>query len=265
MKNLLIAIIIINIDFGVSAQTVILDEGFQNGIPATWSVIDADGQTPDSSISFVNEGWVRYESVFDTCAISTSYYSGSSDQSQDYLISPKLNLLSFGHILTWESKSFDANYLETYYVLLSTADSLPSSFTDTIMIVTDDSPNWKTFSTNLFLDGFANQSIYIAFQNASTDEYILGVDNVKLTTNDIASVSKIPEKTISVFPNPVVDQLNVSVPDGSKYELIGFEGKIIKEGTIESGLVDLSQLKSSIYFLKIQIDNEIYTKKIVKL
>jgi len=265
MKNLLIAVVLIVFSLRLNAQTVLLEEGFYNGIPETWSVVDADGQTPDSSISFINEAWVAYESVFDTCAISTSYYAGSSNQSMDYLISPKLNLLSFGHILSWESKSFDANYLESYYVLLSTTDSLPESFSDTLMMVSEDSPFWKTHSVNLFLGGFADQPVYIAFRNASTNEFILGIDNVKLTTNDVASISAASDNPVEVYPTPVLNTLNINLPSGSAYSIYNAHGEPVSQGLLENAKIDVADLPSGVYFLEYKKGSHFRTKKIIKL
>ena len=268
MKLSIFLLTLIFITSNGNAQTVLLDENFSSGIPSTWSVFNEDQLSPDSSVAFVNNAWVAFTTSIDTCAVSTSYYSVTAGQtalSMDYLVTPQVDLLSFGHIFSWESKSFDANYPESYMVLLSTTDSLPDSFTDTVKVVNNDSPNWKTFSVNLFNGGFANQSVFIAIRNTSTDAYLLGIDNVKLTTDDLAGISDKIKPKIQVSPNPFTDIVSVSVPSYSKFEIINLSGQIVMSGETISSNLDLSILKSGMYFIKVEVDNLIFTEKIVKL
>ena len=268
MKNISFLIALSFFAITLNAQTILLDENFSDGIPSTWSVFDVDQLTPNSSVNFVTDGWVGYAGSIDTCAISTSYYTIDSTQvslSMDYLVSPKVDLLAFGHILSWQSKSFDANYPESYYVLLSTTDSLPDSFTDTIKTVNNDSPNWKTFSTNLFIGGFQNQSVYIAFRNASNDAYLLGIDNVKLTTNDVATINDDPITNIDVFPNPAVNHIRIAVSNNTPYEIVSLAGEIVMHGMVENNMLDVSILKNGVYFIRVNQKGITSTRKIVKI
>ncbi len=250
-----------------SAQTVLLEEDFTNGIPNSWSVFNIDQYTPNSDVSFVNDGWVGFTSVTDTCAISTSYYDVNDNEvslSQDYLVTPRLDLLAFGHLLSWESKSFDANYPETYYVLLSSTDSLPSSFKDTLKIVSNDSPNWKSFTVNLFSNGYANQSVYVAFRNASIDAYLLGVDNIKVTTNDPANILDSQLSTLIMFPNPVTNSLFIESGNGLNYNITNLAGQMVKSGILREKNVSFQDLSSGIYFISLFNNESQITKKIIK-
>lgn len=266
MKFLLITFFACCLFFSSNAQTVLLNEKFDNGIPAAWSINNADGLTPHSQVAFVNNAWVGFINSFDTCAVSTSYYivdSNQVSQASDYLITPKLSLLSFGSLLTWSSKSFDANYTEDYYVLLSTSGNNIADFTDTLKKVTNDAPNWKSFSLNLFSLGYSNQDVYIAFKNVSTDKYLLGIDNVKVTTNDPASIKNSAGLKINVFPNPVVNTLKIESNESISFKLINLAGQTILTGTQKT--IDFSQFNKGIYFLTIKKGDTSVTHKIVKI
>jgi len=67
--------------------------------------------------------------------------------------------------------------------------------------------------------------------------------------------------TMSVYPNPVSDQLTVEVSDNGKNKtiyLVTVEGQIIREIKINSvtEVIDMSSLSSGLYFLKIEGQNE---------
>ena len=250
------------------SQTVLLDENFSNGIPSNWRVVDGDQLIPDSSVMFVNQAWVGFSTSVDTCAVSTSYYTVNAGQvsaSEDYLITPKLNLLSFGHLFSWDSKSFDANYPESYYVLLSSTDSLIESFTDTLKYVNNDSPNWKRFTINLFSMGYANQPVYLAFKNASTDAYLLGLDNVKLTTDDVTAVADQANQQFELYPNPVTTDLHVTVASNTVYEIVNVAGKVVKRGLVYNQVINCAELSAGVYVLRLQIENQMIPCKLIKL
>ena len=73
----------------VGNSQVIFSEDFQQGIPATWTLINADGLTPSANVAYVTDAWIGREDIVvnasDSVAISTSWYSpaGASD---DWLI-----------------------------------------------------------------------------------------------------------------------------------------------------------------------------------
>ncbi len=160
------------------SQTVLFEENFNDGIPATWSIHDVDGLTPDSDVSEFTEGWIGKTVGSDTAATSTSFYEPSG-QSDDYLVTPELTIGNFSKIV-WSARSVDASHPDGYQVLISTTNSSPESFTDTLLTIGAESPFLTTRSIELDLEGYNNQDIYIAFRNITEDGYILLIDNVKL-------------------------------------------------------------------------------------
>ncbi len=73
---------------------------------------------------------------------------------------------------------------------------------------------------------------------------------------------------ISLFPNPVDQEINISLPaqygNISNYNIISITGQSIMKGTLSNNKIDTNQLTSGIYF--IQIDSAIKTgiKKFIK-
>ena len=245
----------------LNAQTVLIEEDFTNGMPAGWQVIDQDQLTPHADVSNFTEAWIGYTTTTDTCLASTSYYTDGDGQSADYLILPNVSLESFGSLLSWDSRSYDANYPESYVVLVSATGSSISSFTDTVKIVTNDSPYWKTRTINLFNKGYANQNVYVAFRNTSANNYILGLDNIRLTTADPASVN---EQSVSVrlYPNPVQNVLKIEAADFISYSIYSVTGQLVKTGN--SDTVDVESLNKGHYFIKVETNSGVATKRFVK-
>ena len=263
MKQIGLVILTLLFLNNITAQTVVLDEGFTNGIPTGWSTQDVDQFTPNAQVSNFTSAWIGFTSAIDTCAASTSYHDTITGASEDYLITPSLGLLSFGNLLSWESKSFDANYLETYYVLLSTTDASPASFTDTIKIIVDDAPFWKNHTVNLFELGFANQNVFIAFRNASANEYILGIDNVKLTADDPATVSESILANVKLYPNPVVNQFQIEVDEFKGYNIYNLQGQLMISGQEKS--IDVSTFSQGTYYIEIKAGSGILNQKFIKI
>lgn len=250
----------------VFTQVTLLDEGFTNGIPSTWTVIDGDQNSPTGISDYAN-AWISYVSPFDTCAASTSYYlnaNGNEDTaavSADYLITPQISLLTFGNLLTWDAKSLDGSFPDGYIVLVSATDSLEASFTDTIKVVNTASPYWTNYTVNLMTEGYANQDVYIAFKNNTKNGYVLQIDNVKITGDDPASVTdNILE--ISIYPNPVIDILNIKTSNFTHAKVIDINGRVILESNSKS--LDLINLPKGIYILEVETLNGILRKRIIK-
>jgi len=73
---------------------------------------------------------------------------------------------------------------------------------------------------------------------------------------------------IQVYPNPVKNELFISNKNSLKinsWMILGVVGKVIREIDFSGESIDVSTLPSGIYFLRIEAQQGILTKKIVKL
>ncbi|WP_373811946.1 C25 family peptidase propeptide domain-containing protein, partial [Porphyromonas loveana] len=96
-------------------ETVLLEEGFESGIPATWTTIDADGD--GNNWTTTPEPWGTPLPGHDSSAAvsSASYINGVGPQTPDnYLVTPELNLANGGTLTFWVCAQ-DAAYAAEHY------------------------------------------------------------------------------------------------------------------------------------------------------
>lgn len=102
---------------------VVLNATFDEGLPADWTAVDADGD---------GYGWQENLSYGHTvgCMTSASYLSGVGALTPDnYLITPALALSQGGRLEYWVSTQHTAHPYEHYAVYASTTGNAPSDFT----------------------------------------------------------------------------------------------------------------------------------------
>ena len=83
----------------------------------------------------------------------------------------------------------------------------------------------------------------------------------KCSCNSSNSTIDFQENGFIIFPNPVVDFLNISDDLNIKnqnYYILNINGEIIKNGTVNNGKIFLADLERGIYFLK-------YSQKVIKI
>lgn len=72
--------------------------------------------------------------------------------------------------------------------------------------------------------------------------------------------------TISIFPNPSTDKISITNPPNSTIEVLNTNGLIVKSifSNNKTTSVDLKDLSSGVYIVRVKTDKEIATKKIIK-
>ena len=100
-----------------------------------------------------------------------------------------------------------------------------------------------------------------------TDADACEVPGCRLTSSTDPSV--IEDNNINVFPNPVIDELNISVADNHdfyKIKLFSVEGKLIRETEFyNTTKIQLSDLRRGVYLVELENQKGIKTtKKIIK-
>lgn len=255
-----------------TAQSVILNESFNSGIPASWTTIDNDGLTPDNA-NFT-AAWISYDNpddATDKVAASTSYYNPAGTAS-DYLISPLLPLGNFGNILTWKARSVDLSYLEDYHVLISTTDKQVSSFTDTLYSSLETPADWDSVRINLEDHGYVNQSVYIAFVNATNDGYVLLVNDVKCTSNDASNIQTLNKTNLKLYPNPASSygSVNIQLENNIKInqiQLITIGGQVIRNTFLNTSVsnyqLPLNNAAKGFYTMVIYTSEGMITRKLI--
>ena len=260
MKYLTIALLLFAT--ASQAQTVIFEEDFTSGIPSTWTLFDEDGLIPDAAVAEFTEAWIGKISGTDTAAASTSYYD-TTGRSNDFLVTPKISIGNFSR-LVWSARSVDSSYPDGYQVLVSTTDSLPSSFTDTLMTITAELGYMITRSVDMDVEGYDNQDVFIAFRNNTDNGYILLIDDVKMLGAETASIDHISSaQLVSIYPNPTTEFININSSD----EIIAVAvysaaGQLLISD--QGNRIDVSELNTGIYFVQINSTKGVETVQFLK-
>jgi len=74
------------------------------------------------------------------------------------------------------------------------------------------------------------------------------------------------KELISIFPNPATDELTIETQLTSEIEISNLEGQVVKKFEVNDGKlsIDISDLNSGIYIIRVQTDKGITTKKFIK-
>ncbi len=204
---LLLALIIVG-----KAQTPLLSENFNAGLPDTWTTIDADGDGHDwHNMNMVghsgNEG--------DVAITSQSYLSGQGGgplYPDNWLITPSITIPSTGvyELTFWvcaQDASYPAEHYGVYITTSTTGIDNPSNYTllfeETIDANggTREQGAWKMKTQSL--QNYAGQTIHIAFRHFNvSDQFYINLDDVCI---DIASTE----------PNVTVNANSIQFPTGT--------------------------------------------------
>jgi len=100
------------------------------------------------------------------------------------------------------------------------------------------------------------------FNNAAGCSSVEGIENTCIVST--STPDDLPQVTIS--PNPSTGMFQVKgIPQGT-YQIHDTQGRIVQSGNIQNNLsINISQETQGVYFISIQIENEIITKRIVKM
>lgn len=252
IKKLLFFLILLGA-FNIGKSQVIFFEDFDGvsngiangGMPADWTLFNVDGRTPDASVAIISNAWVRLENqAGDTLAASTSYYAPAGT-ANDYMITPAIPSLPANTVLSWDALAFDGSFPDGYQVRIFTTAPTSGNLTSSAVLLTVAAENATLTHHTLNIPATYNgQTVYIAFRNNSNDQYVLGVDNVKLevAANLNANlVSTTPASEYTIMPvtqlSPITLEgvvqndgvqalsnvkLNVNVYDGSFSNIASF-------------------------------------------
>jgi hypothetical protein len=267
MKNLFFSVFSLFILGSLNAQSVLLSEDFQSGIPSNWTIINNDGFMPHPSVSEYTNAWISMEDpedVSNITASSTSYFNpiGQADR---WLITPPLSIVEYGTTFSWMAKSHDPSYPDSYKVLLSTTNTDLTSFTDTIGLIQQENAEWTFRTVNLSQLEYGPGTIYIAFVNISNDAFKLYLDDITCITADPVYVKEVEKSNIQLFPNPVQDKLNINTDEEIKnLSIYSLDGKLIRKYNGFESFIHVEFLNQGTYLIEIETSKGISRQRIIK-
>ena len=88
----------------------------------------------------------------------------------------------------------------------------------------------------------------------------------KAEVRDITSIIKLSQEKISIYPNPVIDDLVIQVQEHGTYKILSCSGQIMQKGTLQVGVnnISLHSLSSAYYYISIENRKGNKTFKLLK-
>jgi hypothetical protein len=286
MKKLLLSAFLVSA-FEANTQITIFENSFKTypnfaiANIGAWTVTDLDGlptygieqETPPVSVVFDNAGDPLAFMVMNASAavepLTPAAWGGKTgakcmaamasipappnNTNNDYLISPVVALGTSGNTLKFWAKGISTQYPEKFRVGVSTTGILPTNFTMITSTAGVTPPTvWTEYTYSL--DAYAGQNVRITIQCVSDDAFALLIDDFKVTAT-VLETSDFFNTNFSVYPNPVSDVINIS--NVNKLELTtatitDVNGRIVKQVNSVLESINISELNSGIYFLKIK-------------
>jgi len=175
-------ILLLAFTFNFTFSQVLFEDDFDGSGPGLvgWTLNNVDGLTPDANVAQFTDAWIQADdpdNVGDMVAQSTSWYApaGTAD---DWMITPAITLTG-NSVLTWDEEAQDDIFPDGYEVLLSTGTTALVDFTNVLYTTAAASGAvWTTQTADL--TAYTGQTVYIAWRNNSTDQFILLINNVKV-------------------------------------------------------------------------------------
>jgi hypothetical protein len=205
------------VDMDLSPTYTILDHTFpHNGEAMAFIVFNPDSVTPSmaSDPNLQAHSGKRFGASF----------SAKNPPSNDWFISPAIQLKYNGTFSFWVKAYTDQYGPEKYRVAVSTSDSNPSSFT--VISGTDPlvaSLGWE--KKNFSLAAYNNMMVYVAIQCVSNDAYIFMIDDLEVDPGSdtpvypsslVQNFDSLPDFTLDFDPWTTVD-----VRGGYTYQILG--------------------------------------------
>ncbi|MBU4539157.1 MAG: M4 family metallopeptidase [Weeksellaceae bacterium] len=98
------------------------------------------------------------------------------------------------------------------------------------------------------------------FSYGQVEDYTL---NIK-PAGTVSSLAGNTVENVNVYPNPVKDVLNINAKGDYSYQLISTDGKIFKDGNQSESAVNVQNLPTGMYIMKITQDGKTSTHKVIK-
>lgn len=250
-------------------QITILEENFDLTIvPSQWTVIDNDGHTVAPTVSEYTEAWIITDDPLNpgnNVVSSTSYFT-PVDRADRWLITPILNLGTTGNYISWSGLSRDPSFPDSYKVMISTTGNAIADFTDTLTVISNEYHLWTNHLEEL--DEYANQAIYIAFVNTTSNGFKLYLDSIYVREQDPLSLQQ-EEIVVAAYPNPVVNELHLSIGNANIQTITvhnTYGQEIAKEvfNNQSSAILNTTSFDSGMYIVSIETSLGTVRKRIIK-
>ena len=257
---------IFTINFSISAQTTLWEEGFETYQGFGDSPI---GYTGDLKV-YLGHGNPASK------GLSAQH---SQFNSKDSSITPVIS-----NILANTFFTFDYRFA-TYTGITPTFDFPLINESVQIYVAEENATNWGAAfltinssndtaaiafrSRSINVSSFAGQNIKIKItsNNPSNRDYWMDLDNLKVSTgeNSTAITPYKRQEEVTFYPNPANEFITIQTAEGSQIELINMLGAVVikKQVTNSKFNLDVEQLPRGIYYVKIDDRGKSTLKKLI--
>ena len=231
----------------------------------------------------ITEGFTNYSSYSDHTD------GGGANGSANYIFSYGGDSIMFDETVEIQNAKITNS---TYAYLYMTNGSGYTYTTDDYFILTITgimNDNSTTGSVDFYLANFTNGNAYVIDDWTNVDLSSLGnVDGLKFTFSssdvgqygintplyyclddlqysNIVSVENGLSDNVSIYPNPANSTVNIDNVLGANISINDITGKTIytKNNCLNNEKVEISNLKSGIYFIRIEDNSRVFTKKLI--
>ncbi|MDD4149990.1 MAG: choice-of-anchor J domain-containing protein, partial [Bacteroidales bacterium] len=242
---------------------------------------DGDGSTTFGmqDIDFANEGYTGAYMAFNSTATmptsGTSWaahggvkdgacFASTTPPNNDWFITPQINLQNNSSFSFWARPGSTTYTSEKFKVLISTTNNSIGSFSNISGGTITTTSDWKKYTYNL--SAYSGQSVYLAIQCVSNDQFAFKIDDLLVETNSGVDIDGELSKQINIYPNPTYGMITVKLPESNaKICVKNILGQDLLKFTTnsEETVIDLTQQKAGIYFVEIELSEGVFTKKII--
>ena len=198
------------------------EEGFENGIPECWTIIDADGDGYNWMSITDNESLGQYASSLvyngSNVAMSESYINNTYESlsPDNWMITSAISLPENDEYLaTWYASSVEASYADTYSVYIGTEPTV-AAMTANPALLSHTPTEWEMKSISL--SAYAGQTIYIGFNHVDYDNLAIMIDDFSIiaapSTPEIALTSVTPATGTTVHTGEGINISGVVTNNG---------------------------------------------------
>ncbi|MBT8271574.1 MAG: T9SS type A sorting domain-containing protein [Flavobacteriaceae bacterium] len=250
--------------YTIKAQTTIWSSNCENLAGWIWDDIDGDGNnwfyfTGGENVGFQPGQFLASPSMTGSQnnAIRTPVFNipgGESDLSLSFRI----------------GASSDTNYQETYYVYIQ-ENGVGGAYDNLIhqATLTDGGTGSAQDVSISIPDIYAGKDVYLSIRHSNpVNQEFLMVDDFLVTSGQALSVGDSDFELFSIYPNPTRKVLNiysnVPVDQAEVYNLLGQKVMAFNESSLLNQKIDVSNLQTGNYLLKVTINSESQIYRFIK-
>ena len=227
-------------------------QGFETFPLTDWTYINNGSTNPNEQWGF----WTSYNTM---TPHSGAYMAGiqfsSTATHNDYMITPMFAVIAgVSDKFSFYAQNLSSNFQETLNILVSEGNPVAAEFTGTLVAnLAPSTGTWTKYEYDL--TPYMGKDIYVAFHSNTNFKWFVGVDDVEVSGQTLATDNNSLKNTISAHPNPFTDILTISdVKNVKNISVSDVSGRTIKNIAAQKE-INLSDLKAGLYFVTLKMED----------